>query len=92
MVQNLFAVIKAKGRVEQRFDFEAERRRLAQLFDKALRQANIGNWTGGSLKGDNSMVFYFAVNDETKSIDAIDRAFSEYVNRSNFHNPQIRKL
>jgi hypothetical protein len=92
MIQNLYAKTRLKKKVAQGIDLDAERHKIAQLFNKALRQANLGQWTGSSLKGNNILVFFFVVNDEIQGTATIRTAFDGYEHRSFFHDLQILRM
>ncbi len=56
-------------------DTEKERIELAKIIDGALRDADVGWWTGSSLKG-TSMVFFCQVNDELVARDTLLKKLS----------------
>lgn len=76
----------------QGIDLDAERHNIAQLFNTALKQSNLGQWTGSSLKGDKTLVFFFVVNDEIQGKATIRSAFDGYEHRALFQDLQIQKL
>lgn len=66
-----------KSKIGQGFDLDQERYKMSLKFDSALKQAELGQWTGNAIKSD-SLVFYFLVKDIEQAVDVIGKCFDGY--------------